>query len=156
MIRHLTVSALILRDQHVLLIDHRKAQLMLPPGGHVEPDEDPVQTVHREVYEEVGLKVEIVTDPSPVPGLVTIPAPFVILEIENVNDPVVGPHNHIDLVYVCRPLTDRVTTRSEEVGDFRWVPYERIAELNTPAEMPALVRSAEDFCRRHSHRPTIG
>lgn len=40
----------------LLLADHRKAGLWLPPGGHVEPGESPLETVHREAREELGLE----------------------------------------------------------------------------------------------------
>jgi len=39
----------------VLLGDHLKAQLWLPPGGHVEVDEHPAVTARRETVEELGL-----------------------------------------------------------------------------------------------------
>ena len=39
----------------VLLVDHKKACLWLPTGGHVEVDEDPKQTVLRECREELGI-----------------------------------------------------------------------------------------------------
>ncbi|MEU4451083.1 NUDIX hydrolase [Nocardioides sp. NPDC023903] len=37
---------------HILLGDHRKSGLWLPSGGHVEPGEDPADTVRRECLEE--------------------------------------------------------------------------------------------------------
>lgn len=40
----------------ILLVDHRKSGLWLPPGGHVEPDEDPTETVRREAQEELGIE----------------------------------------------------------------------------------------------------
>lgn len=39
----------------VLLVDHKKALLWLPTGGHVEPDENPKTTVEREIQEELGV-----------------------------------------------------------------------------------------------------
>ncbi|GLW30361.1 NUDIX domain-containing protein [Actinoplanes regularis] len=42
-------------DGRVLLVDHVKAGLWLPPGGHVEPGENPVLTARRELAEELGL-----------------------------------------------------------------------------------------------------
>jgi 8-oxo-dGTP pyrophosphatase MutT (NUDIX family) len=50
--RHL-VSYVVLRDQYgrILLVDHVNAGLWLPPGGHVEPDEDPEVTARREARE---------------------------------------------------------------------------------------------------------
>jgi 8-oxo-dGTP diphosphatase len=40
----------------VLLGEHRNAGLWLPPGGHVEIDEDPVVTAGRETVEELGFE----------------------------------------------------------------------------------------------------
>ena len=40
----------------ILLCDHKNAQLWLPCGGHVEPNEHPLTTVHREVQEELGIE----------------------------------------------------------------------------------------------------
>ena len=42
-------------DGSLLLVDHVNAGLWLPPGGHVEVDEHPVSTAHRELAEELGL-----------------------------------------------------------------------------------------------------
>lgn len=41
--------------EKVLLVDHKKAQLWLPSGGHVEPEEHPFDTVKRECLEELGI-----------------------------------------------------------------------------------------------------
>ena len=46
----------------VLLVDHKKAELWLPPGGHVDPGEDPKETVRREAKEELGMDVEFLFD----------------------------------------------------------------------------------------------
>ena len=27
-------------------------------------------------------------------------------EIEDINDPVEGPHQHIDMIYICKPIND--------------------------------------------------
>jgi 8-oxo-dGTP diphosphatase len=52
--KHL-VSYFAVVDRHeILLVDHKSAQLWLPPGGHVEPEEHPRETVQRELLEELG------------------------------------------------------------------------------------------------------
>jgi 8-oxo-dGTP pyrophosphatase MutT (NUDIX family) len=51
------VGAFIVHRGRVLLVHHRKLEVWLCPGGHVELDEDPEQAVHREVLEETGLEV---------------------------------------------------------------------------------------------------
>jgi 8-oxo-dGTP diphosphatase len=44
-------------DGALLLVDHLKAGLWLPPGGHVDPDEHPEATARRELHEELGIAV---------------------------------------------------------------------------------------------------
>lgn len=58
--KHL-VSYFVMFDQakeKVLLVDHKKAELWLPSGGHVEIDEDPADTVTRECMEELSVAAE--------------------------------------------------------------------------------------------------
>jgi 8-oxo-dGTP diphosphatase len=45
-------------SRSLLLVDHRKSGLWLPPGGHVEDGEDPRQAVVREAHEELGIAAE--------------------------------------------------------------------------------------------------
>ncbi|MBX9696526.1 MAG: NUDIX hydrolase [Alphaproteobacteria bacterium] len=62
--RHL-VSYFVLFDeeaQKILLVDHIKAGLWLPSGGHVEIDEDPRRTVMRECHEELGVEADFFQD----------------------------------------------------------------------------------------------
>ncbi|WP_250036244.1 NUDIX hydrolase [Paractinoplanes maris] len=49
------------RDGAILLVDHVNAGLWLPPGGHVEPDEDPLVSAQREIGEELGLDGSLVS-----------------------------------------------------------------------------------------------
>lgn len=68
------VSYFLLRDPvdgSVLLVDHRKAGLWLPTGGHVDPGEDPVATVKREAREELGVDAVFASDPCE-PSFVTV------------------------------------------------------------------------------------
>ena len=53
---HLVAYFAVVDGDHVLLVDHRNAQLWLPPGGHVEPGEHPRTTVARELVEELGFE----------------------------------------------------------------------------------------------------
>lgn len=47
-------------SNQVLLVDHKKAGLWLPAGGHVEPNEHPRETVRREILEELGIEADFV------------------------------------------------------------------------------------------------
>jgi 8-oxo-dGTP pyrophosphatase MutT (NUDIX family) len=51
---HLVAYFVVVDGASVLLVDHRNAQLWLPPGGHVDLGEHPRATVARELQEELG------------------------------------------------------------------------------------------------------
>ena len=102
--RHFTATGFVVHDGHVLLHWHSKIQAWLPPGGHVEENEDPVQAVRREVLEETGVEAEVVPT-GPLLGLdypEEVQPPYTIM-VEDIHDPVDGFHKHIDMIYFCRP-----------------------------------------------------
>lgn len=102
--RHFTATAFVVKDGRTLLHWHRRLQQWMPPGGHVEADEDPVQTVLREIREETGLAAEIIplSAKLPISYPEQLPAPYTIL-VEEIPGPG-EPHKHIDLIYFCRPI----------------------------------------------------
>src|SRR3712207_5620193 len=98
--RHFTVAVFVVWEGKVLLHLHRKLGLWLPPGGHIERNELPDEAAVREVWEETGVRVELVgerrediTDP------VQLHRPAGV-QLENI-----GPgHQHIDLIYFAQAL----------------------------------------------------
>ena len=78
----------------------------------------------REVEEETGVKAEVVPTGTPVdleyPEQVH--APFTI-EIEDIDDPVQGWHQHIDMIYFCKPVGAPGTINE----GWRWVSVEELA-----------------------------
>ena len=150
MIRHFTASGIVLsHDEQVLLIQHRKLGMWLYPGGHIEPDEDPVQAVLREVAEETGLACRIVTESRfGHPGTTVLPAPWVILVHDIPANDQAPVHQHINMVYVLTPGGGQTTPRPEEVTDCAWVPLVGVAGLLTPPEVPSLISKAAEYARR--------
>ncbi len=68
------VSYFVLVDhprRSLLLVDHIKAGLWLPTGGHVEPGEDPRGTVLREIAEELGSRAATVASVAMMPLFIT-------------------------------------------------------------------------------------
>ena len=56
----LTVETLVVNEGAVLLRLHDKFKVWMGPGGHIDPGEDINEAALREVWEEVGLRVELV------------------------------------------------------------------------------------------------
>ncbi len=99
--KHFTASALVIFNRHVLLVFHKKLGVWLYPGGHVEDNETPDETVVREVKEETGLDVEVTGEKDD--GLAdrendvsALYIPYAIL------CEMVGDHYHNDLIYLCK------------------------------------------------------
>ena len=103
LIRHITVTGFIVNKSSTLLHWHNKVKEWLPPGGHIETNEDPVEALNREIYEETGLKIDIIKTNKllPISNLKQIVPPFAIM-IEDINDPKEGPHQHIDMIYFTK------------------------------------------------------
>ena len=105
LVRHFTATGFVVHDDQVALHWHPKVQAWLPPGGHIEENEDPVQAVLREIQEEMGLSAEVVeTGPQIAMGYPTQVHPPLTIMVEDIHDPIEGAHQHIDMIYVCRPV----------------------------------------------------
>ncbi len=111
---HFTASGLVLCAGHVLLVNHRRIGAWVPPGGHVEPDELPHLTVLRELEEETGLVVEILSTPYPTtthPDACFLCPPLYMQSVSAIEK---GQHFiHIDLAYLCRPAGGEDSAPSE-------------------------------------------
>ena len=89
--RHFTVTGLVVHQGCTLLHWHPKVKMWLPPGGHIEANEDPVQAVLREVEEETGVQAQVVSTSLAIDMdyPTQVAAPYTIM-IEDINDPEQG------------------------------------------------------------------
>lgn len=102
----------------VLLVDHKKAELWLPPGGHVDPGEDPKETVRREAKEELGMDVEFLFD-----------EPILLTVTKTVGN--VAKHTDVSLWYLLIGNPHRsLDYDPDEFNQIRWfaideIPFEK-------------------------------
>jgi len=102
-------------DDSVLLCDHRKSGLWLPTGGHVEVDEDPVETVRRECIEELGVEAVFAPALGERPTFLTV------------TETVGGADLDVSLWFVLDGRSDQTLT--PDPGEFHGVRWWRPAEI---------------------------
>lgn len=137
-----TAEVFIVFQNKVLLRKHDKYKAWLSVGGHVELDEDPVQTVIREAKEEVGLDVTLVGEPLKVVnegqgGYHELPTPRFLYR-HYVND----KHVHVVFVYFGTSESDQVINQEGEHSEaIRWFSREELNDLQF---------GIEDATRQHA------
>ncbi len=113
------VSYFVVLDEtrkELLLVAHRKAGLWLPSGGHVEPQEDPWETVVRECREELCI--------AAVPATVGAKAPF-FLTVTQTRGP--GRHTDVSLWYLLQADVDQITSFDE--GEFEAIKWLSLGQV---------------------------
>lgn len=124
--RHFTATAYIIENEKVLLLFHRKLGKWLPPGGHVEANETPVECALREVLEETGLEIQLIKDEHiwiDRHNAVSCERPFMCL-IENIPSyGTVAAHQHIDFIFVGRPIGGSLL---DDPSHLRWFTLDEV------------------------------
>src|SRR3989344_916117 len=122
-----TVDVFIVHDKKVLLIFHKKHNMWLQIGGHIELNEDSDEALFREVKEECGLDIEIIGEREPkfeMKGTKFLYAP-IFMNIHDINE----THKHIGLIYFAKAKSDKFTLSKREHTDIRWFSKE---DLDNP------------------------
>jgi|SRR5579872_3296349 len=136
--KHFTVTAYIIHEQKVLLLYHPKFTKWLPPGGHLEANETPIEGVRREVEEETGLQIAFITDEHiwhAHANASSFERPYLCL-LENVPAHKDKPaHQHIDLIYLARPIGGRELSEQERDYPLRWFSLDEVQKLTPDQEI---------------------
>lgn len=145
---HFTASAVIIEEGHILLVHHRRIGAWLPPGGHIDDGELPHEAAIREVFEETGVRVVVMTPCLPVSldsDAFFLHQPLCIHGVYAVEKGV--EVYHVDLAYLCS--VDRsesgdmpLLTVAEEVHDAAWIPVAGLGSLNLAKNVKEVVEMA--------------
>jgi 8-oxo-dGTP pyrophosphatase MutT (NUDIX family) len=134
--RHFTVTGFLSQDGRTALHWHR-LNAWLPPGGHIEPDEDPIEAVLREILEETGIKAEILNAeprfPHAHPAQLPPPANIGVYDLPNGDGGLREAHQHIDLIYFARPAAGENPELPDDDHEWRWVSE---ADLRNAVALP--------------------
>jgi 8-oxo-dGTP diphosphatase len=117
--QHLVSYVLLVSENAVLLVNHRRSGLWLPTGGHVEPDEAPQVTAQRELEEELGLLLP----------LEQFKVRFITVT------QTVGQERHTDvslwyILSVARGIVLKPCT--EEFTDVQWFAFDQVPTATDP------------------------
>jgi 8-oxo-dGTP pyrophosphatase MutT (NUDIX family) len=130
--RDFTVATFVVAGDRVLLLFHRKLQMWLPPGGHIEPNELPDEAAVREVLEEAGIAVRLLPEIVPMPS-----GPLPLARPEGIQLERIGPdHEHIDLIYFAVPEGDMpIREHPREASRAGWYAVRELEALGVNAEV---------------------
>ncbi len=126
----LCVDTFIVNGDSVLLRLHEKYNLWSAPGGHIDPGEDVNEAALREVWEEAGMKVELVgprgwEKKNEKTNIDLVPPIF--MNRHSITD----THDHSALIFAAKSDTRKVEPQTEEdkVATFKWCTQSELDEL---------------------------
>ena len=141
---HFVVNFAIVIDRKVLLEKEVGGSWKLP-GGHIENNETPSDTVMREAKEELGVNVEIIFS-KPLfdegPKAYSLPSPFEMFchQVDKDNNLNV-PHRNIGLVYLTTTDGEPKSQEGQEIKLFSQAELE--AEEMSPAVKKLSLKALE-------------
>ncbi|MFH1831786.1 MAG: NUDIX domain-containing protein [bacterium] len=129
----------------ILFIFHNKLQLLLPPGGHVDLGELPHDAVVREIFEETGVRAQII---DPLGDLclpagsqeIQIPTPIAVLHEQIPAHGQKPAHLHYDFLYYLQADNENVVPAEAEVEAGHWFTLEEILVCNTTEGAKAICK----------------
>lgn len=117
----------------MLLVEHKKAQLWLPTGGHVEPGEHPNKTAARECSEELNIDaIFLFEDPIFVTSTVTVG--------------ITAGHTDVSLWYVLEGNSQQsLDFDEEEFSSVKWFDLEDIPFNKSDPHMERFVSKFKEM-----------
>ena len=137
--KHFVTSAFVLCKfktiYKVLVLNHKKLNKWVIPGGHIEKDENPIQAIIREVREETGLKdFDIVSFRNE--KTISLFDSMQILSPEWMSEEIIPStksdlqHAHIDMFYIITTKNPYIILNEKESNNIKWVTETELEMLD--------------------------
>lgn len=141
-IKHFTATTYVVHGNKVLLHFHKKLNLWLAVGGHIEDNELPEEAALREILEETGLSATLY-DPDKKLGVSDVKElsrPMHIL-LEDIGE----THKHIDLIYYAKSESNVLNPQDGETNNLKWFTASEIKDLDAPENVKVISLKAIDL-----------
>jgi 8-oxo-dGTP pyrophosphatase MutT (NUDIX family) len=126
-------SGYLVENGKVLLVHHNGFDKWVPPGGHIEPNDTFASAAAREVFEETGLEVDVLSSQSELnpndDKAIADAVPFYVdIEYDFKPKPAI-----VQFYWVRRKagVLSKLTAQTEEVYDVDWFNAEQLKTLAT-------------------------
>jgi 8-oxo-dGTP diphosphatase len=141
--KHLVSYFAVVDGREILLVDHKSAQLWLPPGGHVEQEEHPRETVKRELLEELGFAAgHDIAEPLMVTCTTTVG--------------LTSGHIDVSLWYVVSAAhNQQIIFDDEEFASVKWFPYSDVPLLRSDPHLARFLAKLISYNRATDRDPRL-
>jgi len=111
------VVGLISKNDEILLIKHKRKNMWLPVGGHVERGETLIEALKREIKEELNIEVDVDTEP------------FYVMK-----EP-----NELTHHFNCIIKNGTMKIKKDEITDYKWFSKKDLEEEEIVNELKEII-----------------